>query len=122
MTHLSTIRAMPCILCEIGGTVQGTPTEAHHPRAGQGMSQKAADALAIPLCGACHRGPYGVHGDRHLLTRAKVTELDLVAIIVDRRLGSLGHVPRATPRKSKAPERAAYARPTKILANPWGAS
>ncbi len=118
MTHLSDVRALPCILCEILGMVQQSVTEAHHPRAGQGKAQKAPDSLAIPLCGArCHRGPSGVHGDQALLRVAKVTEWDLVGMVVDRRLGVPRSVPRGTQRAAKPkPSKGNTARPSKGLA------
>lgn len=53
--HLARIRALPCIACEIGGTTQTEPTEAHHIRDGVGMGQRAGDHEAIPLCVWHHR-------------------------------------------------------------------
>lgn len=104
ISHLATIREMDCVLCEVLGRTQRWPTEAHHVRLGQGMSQKAHDALAIPLCSEdCHRGPCGVHGDKSLLLVAKVEEDDLLAMTVERLMGRL---PKPRP---------AYKRPAKIL-------
>ena len=106
MSHLAAVRAMPCILCELLSMQQESKTDAHHPRTGQGGSQKAPDSIAIPLChDRCHQGPHGIHGDRALLRQAKVDEIDLIGIIVDRRLGSLGNVPRVTARRVKPPAR-----------------
>ena len=79
MSHLDVIRSMPCALCELLGMEQATPTEAHHIRAGAGLSQRAADVLAVPLCMEHHRGRHGVHGDRMALRAAKVDELGLLA-------------------------------------------
>lgn len=52
---------MGCILCRHLGT-PGTPPEIHHLRDGQGMGQRAPNALTIPLCAYHHRGPEGYHG------------------------------------------------------------
>lgn len=62
---------------------QATPTEAHHIRAGQGLSQRASDALVIPLCVDHHRGKHGVHGDRMALRAAKMDELALLAYTLE---------------------------------------
>lgn len=75
--YLADVHNQRCALCTKLGKQQDSPTEAHHPRDGQGMSQRAGDFCAIALCGDCHRGPQGIHGDRTLLRMAKVTEWDL---------------------------------------------
>ena len=84
MKHLDRIAAMPCALCEKLGQPQESRTECHHIRTGQGMAQRARDELAIPLCGMCHRGPNGLHGDRSLFRIAKTDELDLLADTIRR--------------------------------------
>lgn len=43
------------------------------------MSQRASDWMVAALCGDCHRGHLGVHGDRTMMRIHKVSELDLVA-------------------------------------------
>jgi hypothetical protein len=83
MSHIAAIRSMPCVLCEVLGMEQATPTEAHHIRAGQGLAQRASDVLAIPLCVDHHRGKHGVHGDRMALRAAKVDELALLAYTLE---------------------------------------
>lgn len=53
--HLDRVRELGCCIC-------GThPASAHHIRHGQGMSQKADDHEAIPLCHYHHQGPQGIH-------------------------------------------------------------
>lgn len=64
---------IPCVIC---GAI---PVEAHHAREGQGMAQRGADFLTAALCGPCHRGPLGWHGDRTMMRIHKMDELDLVA-------------------------------------------
>ena len=62
------------------------PSDAHHIREGQGMSQRASDVLLIPLCKSCHQGKNGIHGDRSILRIFKVEELDLLAITLEKLL------------------------------------
>lgn len=75
--HMGRVAALGCLLC-------GAPAEVHHLREGQGMAQRASNWLTIPLCPYHHRGPRGVHGDRSALRAAKVTELDLLARVIER--------------------------------------
>ena len=77
--HLGRIKQLPCALCERLGQQQTSPTEANHPREGQGMAQRSSDWLAYPLCYECHRGDNGLHGNRSLFHIAKVSEMDLLA-------------------------------------------
>lgn len=84
MTYLDWIHDQPCVLCGLLNIPQSSKTSAHHMRHGQGMAQRSADWLAMPLCHDCHQGPTGIHGDRSLLKIAKVTEQDLLAATVKR--------------------------------------
>lgn len=59
--HLSAVAELGCILCARLGT-PGTPAEIHHPRDGQGMSQRAPHSEAIGLCAYHHRSSEGFHG------------------------------------------------------------
>jgi hypothetical protein len=81
--HMGRIAEVACVLCDALGR-PGTPAEVHHIRDGAGMQQRASDWLTVPLCPACHRGPHGVHGDRRLLRQAKLGELDLLALTIER--------------------------------------
>lgn len=69
--YLNDVAELPCMLCG------AQPVELHHPRTGQGMSQRANDYLVIPLCPECHRGHNGVHGNQSLLKIQKLNEMDL---------------------------------------------
>jgi hypothetical protein len=62
-----------------------TPAQLHHLREGQGMSQRAADTLVIPLCPEHHQGKNGLHGlgTREFERRYKTTELDLLAETIE---------------------------------------
>ncbi|WP_263079257.1 Ref family protein [Endozoicomonas sp. Mp262] len=44
-----------CLACE-KMNMPGTPAQLHHPRAGQGMAQRASDYDVIPLCREHHQG------------------------------------------------------------------
>jgi hypothetical protein len=56
--YLAWIRTRPCCVCG-----EDTTVEAHHPRIGVGMAQKASDKWALPLCGRHHR-EVQAQGDR----------------------------------------------------------
>ncbi len=84
--YLERVRALGCLLCQRLGYGE-TPASLHHPRTGQGMSQKASDWAQIPLCPECHTGPHGIHGDRARWKQARVDEMDLLAE-VNQRLNS----------------------------------
>jgi hypothetical protein len=72
--HLARVHEIPCVIC---GAV---PVEAHHAREGMGMAQRGSDWMVAALCGPCHRGPMGVHGDKSMMRIHKLGELDLVAM------------------------------------------
>ncbi len=76
--HMGRVAALGCVLCRLRG-IGTPPAEVHHVRLGQGMAQRASDFLTVPLCPSCHRGPFGIHGDRRLLRAANVSEIDLLA-------------------------------------------
>lgn len=76
--HIGRVKSLPCVVCGEFG-----PSDAHHIRTGQGMSQRANDFLAIPLCKPCHQGPNGLHGDRALWKIYKMTELDALARTIE---------------------------------------
>lgn len=83
--HLARVRSLPCIACEIGGTAQTEPTEAHHIRDGVGMGQKAGDHEAIPLCVWHHRtGFNSVHGAPAAFKWLFGTERELLALTLER--------------------------------------
>lgn len=80
--YLDRVAGLGCICCHMLGTGYRA-AEIHHPREGQGMSQRASDWLAIPLCPDCHRGSRGLHGDRTYMRVLKVGELDLLALTIE---------------------------------------
>lgn len=82
--YMDKIASMHCICCYAMGNRNDQPVHVHHIREGQGMSQRASNFLTIPLCPECHQGKNGVHGNRSYMNIAKVTELDLLAMTIER--------------------------------------
>lgn len=71
--YMGLVAQLPCACCGMPGV------HVHHIREGQGMAQRAANYLVIPLCPDCHQGPNGVHGDKTYMRIKKLTELDMLA-------------------------------------------
>lgn len=79
------IKSLPCILCELLAMRPEGPTDAHHIRADEGMGQRAGHFLLLPLChSGCHQGPLGIHGDRTYFYIAKVSEWDLLNLVIEK--------------------------------------
>ncbi|GMQ79534.1 MAG: Ref family recombination enhancement nuclease [Anaerolineae bacterium] len=58
--HMARVIELGCIVCMNKG-YGFSPAEIHHPRNGQGLSQRANHKDGIPLCPQHHRlGGYGV--------------------------------------------------------------
>jgi hypothetical protein len=76
--HMAMVASLPCAMREHGCGCFGQST-VHHIREGQGLAQRAAHYLTIPLCHECHQGKNGVHGNKSFMNIAKVSELDLLA-------------------------------------------
>jgi hypothetical protein len=54
--YLAWVRSLPCLVCQCWGS------EAAHTGTDGGMSMKASDWSAVPLCPNCHRlGPGAYH-------------------------------------------------------------
>ena len=80
--HLSKVASVGCIVCMMQGNEE-SPAEIHHIRHGQGMSQRASNYEAIPLCHVHHRtGGYGVaiHAGRKEFERLYGTEIELLEL------------------------------------------
>jgi hypothetical protein len=54
-SHLAKVKSCACVLCDAG-----PPSIAHHVIQGDHFT-------TISLCGPCHVGPGGVHGDQTML-------------------------------------------------------
>lgn len=81
--HLARVRSLPCVVCGAA-----PPNEAHHPREGQGMGQKAGDYQAISLCPACHRtGPNAFHAGPREFSRRFGSHRELLEKVVVALLG-----------------------------------
>lgn len=72
----------PCVLCQHLGAKQVKRTACHHPREGQGLSQRADDAICVALCDDCHQGPNGFHGlgTRRFYQVYRLDIFDLIAM------------------------------------------
>ena len=80
--YLSDAASLGCLACRMAG-YGPTPAEVHHPREGQGMSQRAEHKSGIPLCPAHHRGTHhpqipSIHLDKSRFIRQFGTETALV--------------------------------------------
>lgn len=80
--YMADVASMGCLICRSLGYGE-TPAELHHPRSGQGMSQRASNLDAIPLCPAHHRGTMhpgvpSIHLDKARFERLFGTEAELV--------------------------------------------
>lgn len=83
--HLDRVASQGCVLCAYldRGYV---PAEIHHIREGMGAGMRNSDWLVVPLCPDDHRGSNGFHGlgRRGFEARYKLTELDLLAMTIER--------------------------------------
>lgn len=81
--HLSRVAEYGCVLCR-RLTGEPSPAQIHHPREGQGASQRADDALSFGMCPPHHTGPDGFHGlgKAAFEARYQLTELDLLADVI----------------------------------------
>lgn len=81
--YMDKVARQSCALCYLLGT-DSQGVQLHHVREGQGKGQRAQNWLVIPLCPSCHTGKNGIHGDKSLLKIAKVDEMDLLSITIQR--------------------------------------
>ena len=81
---LDRVHKIRCVLCVHLGLTQGSKTQAHHPREGQGLSQRAAHCGVAGICKDHHQGPGGIHGlgTRGFYSRYRMDETDLVELTV----------------------------------------
>jgi len=77
--YMGRIKELACGVCGAPA-----PSEAHHVRTGQGMSQRAGNYCTVPLCVHCHRGPNGLHGNRSLWKIRKLSEMDVLDATIAR--------------------------------------
>ena len=89
--HLGRVKSLPCIVCEMRGEPQTSPTDAHHckrdPETGEslGASQKGDGFTTIPLCCKTHHwnSVYVTMGSRKF-ERLYGDELTLLALTYER--------------------------------------
>ncbi len=73
--HLARVKELPCSVCDAPA-----PSDAHH------IVQKQA-FLVVALCKDCHQGSHnGIHGERAMWKIRKMTELDALAVTIERLL------------------------------------
>lgn len=88
--YVRLVKQCPCSVCDIGGGMEW-PSECHEMEQGKWW-------LSIALCSGCHRGPLnGLHGQRRMWAVKKLTELDALAITIQRVMRAIASngVPRA---------------------------
>lgn len=74
--HLARVKSLPCSVCDASG-----PCDAHHIKQGQHFT-------VVALCESCHRGPVlGWHGQRRMWAIKKMSELDALAVTIQRLTG-----------------------------------
>lgn len=72
--HMDRVAKLPCGVCGADGV------ELHHIIQGRTPGMRSPDALVIPLCPDCHRGPHnGIHGLRRIWEVYKLDEHDVLA-------------------------------------------
>jgi hypothetical protein len=77
--YLHAVASLGCVVCREAG--YNTPAVIHHIRAGQGMSQRAGNALVIPLCPEHHnQGGHGIaiHSGQRTFEQMWGTEHELL--------------------------------------------
>lgn len=73
------IKRMRCVCCVLLMREQELPTDVHHvDENGQGRNHH----LVLPLCWHCHQGPKGVHGDKSYLRILKMSQWELLAVVI----------------------------------------
>lgn len=82
--HMGRVAELGCYLCRHLG-YGPTPAQVHHPREGQGMSQRNSHWLTVPLCERHHSNtsPDGIHGGRRAWKLAHVDEMDALADTIE---------------------------------------
>jgi hypothetical protein len=61
--YLSSVRTLPCVICDKFDMTQNTASEAHHCKSGRYSFAKAPDRMAIPLCHGHHLGMWVIDGE-----------------------------------------------------------
>ena len=77
--HLNKVASIGCLIC-------GAPANIHHPRFDCGMSQRASNWLAIPLCKFHHQdGPHGhaIHNGKQEFEKNYMSEQEMLAKVIE---------------------------------------
>ncbi|WP_372570403.1 Ref family recombination enhancement nuclease [Ruegeria jejuensis] len=52
--HMGRVKQLPCVICQLFGMTQNSPTEVHHWKSGRYGQKRTPDSEAIPLCHSHH--------------------------------------------------------------------
>ena len=79
--YIARIHDLGCVVCEVMGMQQSTPTEAHHV---ESVRDDNSDFAACALCVDHHRGANGVHGlgRRGFVIRYRLSDVDLLSLTI----------------------------------------
>ncbi len=79
--HLELVRSLDCVVCQVMGIKQSSPTAAHHI---ESVRDEDSDYAAIAACWEHHQGPNGIHGLSRsgFVMRYKLTDIDLLALTI----------------------------------------
>ena len=80
--YMARVRELPCVLCQKIGTLQDTPTAAHHAF----DTAARSDWLTVAICHYHHQGAGGFHhlGEREFNRRYRTSEAELLAMTIER--------------------------------------
>lgn len=88
--YLDRLTSLGCIVCRQYAEIMGqdfepdkTSTLVHHLRFDTGGANRASNYLTMPLCQMDHAGRHGVHGDKQRIGFLKLTEIGLLAIVIE---------------------------------------
>jgi hypothetical protein len=77
--HMGRIKRFRCVCCTLLLRAQEHGTDVHHiDENGQARNHW----LTLPLCWDCHQGHNGVHGAKRYLAILKMSQWDLLAVVI----------------------------------------
>lgn len=77
--HLERVRSLKCVVCNVMGMPQSTPTAAHHV---ESVRDDVSDYATVALCYEHHQGKGGVHSlsRRGFEMRYRLSSVDMLAM------------------------------------------
>lgn len=81
--YISRMHDLPCVICEVFGMAQMSPTTAHHTICDRNGTRRTHDHLAIPLCDGHHQGDrdkskYAIHRGKETWVEAYGPDTDYI--------------------------------------------